>query len=138
MSEQACVYIMASGRNGTLYIGATADLPKRVWEHRNGVVPGFTRKYRCTLLVWYEIIGEWEATRQRERQMKKWNRAWKLREIEGLNPDWRDLYDDIALPCGAVPGPPPSRGWVRILESAAGLPPPPLSRISPSLSYIVR
>ena len=98
MREQACVYIMASGRNWTLYIGSAVDLPKRVWEHRNGVVPGFTREHGCKLLVWYEVAGSWEAARLPERQMKKWNRAWKLREIEGLNPEWEDLYERIALP----------------------------------------
>lgn len=98
MSEQMCVYMMASGKNGTIYIGSAVDLPRRVWEHRNGVVPGFTRKYGCKLLVWYEVAGGWEAGRLRERQLKKWNRAWKVREIEGVNPDWEDLYDRIALP----------------------------------------
>ena len=98
MSEQASVYMMASGRNGTIYIGSAIDLPRRVWEHRNGVVPGFTRRYGCTLLVWYEVAGDWEAARRRERQMKKWKRAWKLREIEGFNPEWNDLYERIALP----------------------------------------
>ena len=98
MSEQACVYMMASARNGTIYVGATINLPRRVWEHRNAVVPGFTRTYACKLLVWYEWAGDWEGARLRERQIKKWNRAWKLREIEGLNPDWEDLYLRIALP----------------------------------------
>ena len=96
MNEQACVYIMASGRNGTIYLGSTVNLPRRAWDHRNGVVPGFTREHRCTLLVWYEVAGSWEAARLRERQMKKWNRAWKLREIEGENPEWTDLYERIA------------------------------------------
>ena len=98
MDERACVYIMASSRNGTLYLGSTVNLPRRVWEHRNGVVDGFTKQHGCTLLVWYEVLGSWDAARLRERQMKEWKRAWKLREIEGLNPDWDDLYDRIALP----------------------------------------
>ena len=98
MEEQAYVYIMASARNGTLYLGSAVNLPKRVWEHRNGVVEGFTKKYGCKPLVWYECVGSWEAARQRELQMKGWKRAWKLREIEGLNPDWDDLYDRIAQP----------------------------------------
>lgn len=98
MIEQACVYIMASARNGTLYLGSTVDLPRRAWEHRNGVVDGFTKKYDCKYLVWFEVLGSWEAARERERQMKNWKRAWKVREIEGLNPDWDDLYDRIALP----------------------------------------
>ena len=90
--------MMASGRNGTVYLGSTLNLPKRVWEHRNSVVDGFTKRYGCKLLVWYEVAGSWEAARQRELQMKEWRRAWKLREIEGFNPDWADLYDRIALP----------------------------------------
>lgn len=98
MSGQACVYIMASGRNGTLYLGSTVNLAKRVCEHRDGVVDGFTRRYGCTLLVWYELAGSWEAARLREKQMKEWRRAWKLREIEGFNPAWEDLYDRIAVP----------------------------------------
>ena len=85
------VYIMASSRNGTLYIGATSDLPKRAWEHRNGVVPGFTRKYGCKLLVWYQA-DDIQQARLRERQMNKWKRIWKLSEIEQMNPDWQDLY----------------------------------------------
>jgi len=86
------VYIMASARNGTLYIGVTSDLVKRVWEHRNGVVPGFTRKYGCKLLVWYEAHDDLQKARLRELQMKKWKRLWKLSEIEQMNPGWRDLY----------------------------------------------
>lgn len=98
MSEQACTYMMASGRNGTIYTGSTVNLPRRVWEHRNGIVPGFTKEHGCKLLVWYEWAGDWEAARLRERQIKKWNRVWKLREIEGMNPYWEDLYGRIALP----------------------------------------
>ena len=89
---------MASRRNGTLYLGVTSDLPKRAWEHRNGVVEGFTKKYGCKLLVWYQTFDSLESARQRELQMKEWKRAWKVREIEGLNPDWDDLYDRIAQP----------------------------------------
>lgn len=91
-----CVYIMASGRNGTLYVGSTIDLARRAWEHRTGVVPGFTRRYHCHLLVWFEACPDWEAARRREKQMKEWRRSWKLQEIEGLNPEWHDLYDQIA------------------------------------------
>ena len=89
------VYIMASGRNGTLYIGVTSDLAKRAWEHRNGVLPGFTRKHGCKLLVWYEAFDDLQDARQRELQMKKWKRMWKLSTIEMLNPDWRDLYSTL-------------------------------------------
>ncbi|WP_293877420.1 MULTISPECIES: GIY-YIG nuclease family protein [unclassified Sphingomonas] len=98
MGEAAAVYMMANRRNDTIYLGSTINLPKRVWEHRNGVVDGFTKTYGCHVLVWYEVLGSWEAARQRELQMKQWKRAWKLREIEGLNPEWGDLYDRIALP----------------------------------------
>ena len=89
------VYIMASGRNGTLYIGATSDLPRRAWEHRNGVVAGFTRKYGCKLLVWFEAHDDIQQSRLRELQMKKWKRSWKLSIIEAMNPDWRDLYPNL-------------------------------------------
>jgi putative endonuclease len=89
------VYIMASARNGTLYIGVTSDLMKRAWEHRNGVVPGFTRKHGCKLLVWYAVFDDLQAARHRELQMKKWKRIWKLSEIEQMNPDWEDLYSSL-------------------------------------------
>ena len=87
---------MASDRNGTIYIGVTSDLVKRAWEHRSGVVPGFTKKYGCKLLVWYEAHEDLQEARLRELQMKKWKRLWKLTTIEQMNPDWRDLYADIA------------------------------------------
>ncbi|PTS80626.1 GIY-YIG nuclease [Sphingomonas sp. HMWF008] len=98
MNGQAYVYIMASKRNGTIYLGSTLNLPKRVWEHRNDVVEGFTKRYGCKLLVWYEVHESWEEARQRELRMKEWRRSWKLQEIEGLNPEWEDLYDRIAQP----------------------------------------
>jgi putative endonuclease len=96
MEGQAFVYIMASRRNGTLYTGSAIDLAKRAWEHRNDVVEGFTKKHQCHLLVWYEQHDCIEEARLRERRIKEWKRAWKIREIEGLNPDWEDLYDRIA------------------------------------------
>ena len=86
------VYIMASGRNGTLYIGVTSDLAQRAWQHREGLVPGFTRKHNCKLLVWYEVHDDIQDARLRELQMKKWKRQWKLSEIERMNPNWDDLY----------------------------------------------
>ncbi|WP_309661865.1 GIY-YIG nuclease family protein [Sphingomonas sp.] len=89
------VYLMASRRNGTLYIGVTSDLPKRVWEHRNGLVAGFTRKYGCKLLVWYEAYDDLEQARYRELQMKKWKRLWKLSAIEAMNPEWQDFYPTL-------------------------------------------
>lgn len=98
MNGHAYVYIMASQRNGTIYLSSTVNLAKRAWEHRNGLVEGFTKRYGCKLLVWYEARADWEDARQRELQMKEWRRRWKVDEIEGLNPDWEDLYDRIAQP----------------------------------------
>jgi putative endonuclease len=89
------VYIMASGRNGTLYIGVTSDLVKRAWEHRNGVVPGFTRKYGCKLLVWYEEHDDLQDARLRVLNMMMGKRLWKLGEIEEMNPEWQDLYPTL-------------------------------------------
>ncbi|MBS0531957.1 MAG: GIY-YIG nuclease family protein [Proteobacteria bacterium] len=89
------VYMMASQRNGTLYIGMTDDLIRRVWQHRSGVVPGFTARYVVKMLVWYEIHESRVEALTRERQLKKWNRDWKLRLIESGNPQWRDLWADI-------------------------------------------
>jgi putative endonuclease len=91
------VYILASKRNGTLYIGMTDDLVKRVWQHRNDVIPGFTQRYGAKTLVWYELHDSRESAFTRERQMKKWNRNWKLELIEQANPSWRDLWDEINL-----------------------------------------
>ena len=88
------VYILASRRNGTLYIGSTDDLSKRTWEHREGVRAGFTKKYGVHLLVWHQAFDTREGAFRRERQMKKWNRAWKLELIERSNPGWRVLYAD--------------------------------------------
>jgi putative endonuclease len=89
------VYILASRKNGTLYIGMTDNLARRVWEHRTGTVPGFTKKYGVHLLIWYEVHESRETAFVRERQLKKWNRAWKLELIERVNPDWRDLFEEI-------------------------------------------
>jgi putative endonuclease len=95
MDKSPAVYILASQRNGTLYIGVTSDLPKRIWEHKNDVFGGFTSRYGVHDLVYYEVGGEmlWAITR--ERQLKKWRRKWKLRLIEQNNPNWRDLYPEI-------------------------------------------
>ena len=90
------VYILASRRNGALYVGMTDDLVRRVWEHRIGAVPGFTRKYGVKMLVWYEQHETRETAFQRERQLKKWNRAWKLQLIERFNPTWKDLAVDLS------------------------------------------
>ncbi len=91
------VYIMASRRNGTLYIGVTSNLAKRAYEHREGLVPGFTERYRCKLLVWYEIHDRIETAITREKNLKRWYRAWKLALIERANPTWRDLYETDTL-----------------------------------------
>ena len=89
------VYILASRRNGTLYVGMTDDLARRTWQHRVGVVPGFTKEHGVKLLVWYEVHETRASAFTRERQLKKWNRAWKLQLIERMNPAWRDLWDDL-------------------------------------------
>lgn len=88
-------FIMASGRNGTLYAGSTSDLIKRTWEHKNNVTPGFTAKYNVHILVYYEIHATYIEAARREKRFKNWCRQWKLNLIETLNPDWRDLYEDI-------------------------------------------
>jgi len=89
------VYILASKRNGTLYTGVTSDLAKRVYEHKNNLVDGFTKKYNVHSLVYYEVHEDIEEAILREKQIKKWNRKWKLRIIEEMNPEWRDLYQEI-------------------------------------------
>ncbi len=90
------VYIMASQRDGTLYIDMTDDLLRRAWQHRAGAVPGFTSRYDVKILVWYETHASRESAFMCERQLKKWNRGWKLALIEADNPTWRDLYDDLS------------------------------------------
>ncbi|MEO1136718.1 MAG: GIY-YIG nuclease family protein [Pseudomonadota bacterium] len=87
------VYILASKRNGTLYAGSTDDLAKRVWEHKEKIIKGFTSRYSVDRLVWYEPHDTREAAFTRERQIKEWKRAWKLELIEKENPDWDDLYE---------------------------------------------
>jgi putative endonuclease len=89
------VYILCNKRNGTLYIGVTSDLIKRVYEHRNNIIDGFTNKYNIHNLVWYEIHENVQQAIIREKQIKKWNRKWKLELIEKDNPNWNDLYDAI-------------------------------------------
>jgi putative endonuclease len=92
------VYILASGIGGTLYIGVTSELTKRVFEHKSGTVEGFTKRHRVKRLVYHEAHDSIEAAIQREKQMKKWNRAWKVELIEKANPNWIDLYPEIARP----------------------------------------
>ena len=94
-NAQYYVYILASQKMGTLYIGVTSDLPRRVWEHKNKCVPGFTEKYYVDQLMYYEIHQTAENAIRREKQMKKWNREWKIDLIRGMNPEWRDLYEEI-------------------------------------------
>ena len=89
------VYIMASRRNGTLYVGMTSDLVHRVSQHRQGLVPGFTSRYGVKLLVWHETHNDINEAIRREKQIKRWRRAWKLRLIETENPEWKDLWFEI-------------------------------------------
>jgi putative endonuclease len=91
-----CVYILASGRNGTLYLGVTNDLVRRVYEHKNKITRGFTSRYGVDRLVWFEVYDGPENAITREKEIKKWRRAWKLRLIEESNPQWLDLYAQIS------------------------------------------
>ena len=95
MERQPCVYILASKRNGTLYTGVTSDLIKRIWEHKNDVVAGFSKKYAVHNLVWYEMHVTMDTAIQREKAIKNWKREWKLKTIEEMNPQWQDLYSDL-------------------------------------------
>lgn len=94
-SRQSAIYLMASGRKGTLYVGVTSDLVRRAHDHRTGAVPGFTRRYGCKHLVWYELHEEMLPAIAREKQIKAGSRAKKMALIEATNPDWRDLYPDL-------------------------------------------
>ncbi len=94
--KQPCVYIVASKRRGTLYAGVTANLPRRAFEHREGLVKGFSAKYGCKILVWYEVHDTMLQAIAREKQIKAGNRASKLALIEYLNPQWKDLYETLA------------------------------------------
>ena len=89
------MYILASKRNGTLYTGITSDLVQRVWQHKNNIIEGFSQKYNVKILVFYEVHDNSESAIVREKQIKKWRRAWKLQLIEKMNPQWRDLYEEI-------------------------------------------
>jgi len=91
--KQPCVYLMASRRNGTLYVGVTSDLVQRAWQHRSELQNGFTKRYGVHLLVWYELHDTMESAIQREKAIKEWKRRWKLELIEKENPQWRDLFD---------------------------------------------
>jgi len=93
--KQPCVYILASEKYGTLYIGVTSDLVKRVWEHKNDAVAGFTNQYGVHTLVWFEQHATMESAISREKALKAWKRDWKLNLIEATNAEWRDLYPDV-------------------------------------------
>ncbi|HEX9934713.1 MAG TPA: GIY-YIG nuclease family protein [bacterium] len=90
-----CVYILASRRNGTLYVGITSDLIKRVWQHKNDLAVGFTKRYAVHMLVWYEPHETLENAIRRGKNIKKWNRKWKLDLVERSNPKWKDLFNDL-------------------------------------------
>jgi len=95
MIKHPAVYILASKRNGTLHIGVTSDLVKRVWQHKNDAFEGFTKRYGVHMLVYYEMHASMVEAIEREKQLKKWNRAWKLALIEERNPQWRDLWPEV-------------------------------------------
>jgi putative endonuclease len=95
MTKQPAVYILASKRNGTLYIGVTSDLAGRVWQHKNDLIEGFTKKYGVHTLVYFEMHADMAEAIRREKQLKKWNRAWKIELIEKENPEWRDLWPEL-------------------------------------------
>jgi putative endonuclease len=104
LERRPCVYVLASKERGTLYVGVTSDLIKRIWEHKNNVVDGFTKKYRVHNLVWYEQHGTMEAAILREKAIKEWKRAWKLELIESTNPHWDDLYPGLTNQSGEQDG----------------------------------
>jgi putative endonuclease len=91
----SCVYILASRKNGVLYIGVTSDLKKRIHQHKESLIPGFTQRYKVYRLVYFEEHSDIRDAITREKQLKKWNRAWKIRLIETMNPEWKDLYYDL-------------------------------------------
>ena len=122
--KQPCVYMLASGRHGTLYIGVTSNLLQRLHQHREGLIKGFTERYAIKRLVWFEMASDMAAAIHREKQLKKWNRDWKARLIEDTNPDWVDLaiglgFDPLTIksrgerdalaPTGRTSGSPPAR-----------------------------
>jgi putative endonuclease len=93
--KEGWVYLLASKRNGTLYLGVTSDLKQRIWQHRTGAIEGFSKKHGCKMLVWAEHFPNLHDARAQEWRMKKWKRAWKMALIEKSNPQWRDLWDEI-------------------------------------------
>ena len=95
MDRQYYVYLLASKRNGTLYVGVTSNLVGRVWQHKEKEIEGFTKRYGIDRLVWYEVHQNARSAIAREKQIKKWRRAWKIRLIEESNPEWKDLYEEM-------------------------------------------
>ena len=95
MSKALYIYILASKKNGTLYIGVTNDLKRRIYEHKNNLIEGFTQKYQVHRLVYFEKIDDVYQALLREKRLKKWNREWKIKLIEGNNPEWNDLYSEL-------------------------------------------
>lgn len=95
MGRQPAVYLLASGRNGTVYLGVTSNLVRRVWQHRTSAVDGFSARYDVHLLVWFEVHDTMASAIAREKRIKKWRRAWKAALIESANPYWRDLWSEI-------------------------------------------
>ena len=95
MDRQPVVYILASGYNGTLYIGVSSNLIQRIWQHKNDLVEGFTEKYGVHMLVYYELHEQMLTAIQREKQLKHWNRKWKINLIEKMNPAWSDLWEEL-------------------------------------------
>lgn len=95
MEKKFYVYIMANKKHGFIYIGLTSNLPKRVWEHKNAVLEGHTKKYGIKRLVYYEIYDTFEPAEQREKKLKRWRRSWKNELIEAVNPEWNELYGQI-------------------------------------------
>ena len=95
MAIEPAVYILASERHGTLYTGVTSDLIQRVWQHKNDVAPGFSERYQVHSLVYFEYHEDMDTAILREKKLKKWRRSWKIRLIESVNPEWRDLWEDI-------------------------------------------
>jgi len=95
MPKQPCVYILANQRNGTLYVGVSSDLVKRIWIHKNDFIEGFSKQYGVHSLVFYELHADMAAAITREKQIKKWNRYWKMELIESTNPEWKDLWEQI-------------------------------------------
>jgi len=93
--KEGWLYLLASKRKGTLYLGVTSDLAQRIWQHREGLIPGFSKRYGCKTLVWWAYYPNLHDARTREVQMKRWKRAWKIELIGKDNPDWRDLWPDI-------------------------------------------